>query len=68
MGMAREEGEEKLKVLLGQDTCMEGGEKIDSSVKSYLRKVNGKLKGEDAIGNNKSHCFEWILCISISEF
>ena len=33
------EEEEKVKVLLGQDMCMEGGERIDRSVKSYLRKV-----------------------------
>ena len=31
------EDEEKVKVLLGQG--MEGGERIDKSVKSYLRKV-----------------------------
>ena len=34
--------EEKVKVLLDQDMCMEGGERIDSSVKSYLRKVINK--------------------------
>ena len=34
--------EEKVKVLLGQDMCMEGGERIDSSVKSYLSKVINK--------------------------
>ena len=32
------EEEEKVKVLLGQDMCMEGGERIDRSVKNYLRK------------------------------
>ena len=30
---------EKVKVLLGQDMCLGGGERIDSSMKSYLRKV-----------------------------
>ena len=35
-----------MKVLLGQDMYMERGERIDSSVKSYLIKVIGK--GEDA--------------------
>ena len=34
--------EEKVKVLLGQDMCMEGGERIDRSVNSYLRKVMDK--------------------------
>ena len=36
------EDEEKAKVLLGQD--MEGGERIDRSVKSYLRKVMDKRR------------------------
>ena len=36
------EDEEKVKVLLGQD--MEGGERIDRSVKSYLRKVMDKRR------------------------
>ena len=36
------EDEEKVKVLLGQD--MEGGERIDRSVKSYLRKVMNKRR------------------------
>ena len=36
--------EEKVKVLLGQDMCMEGGDRINSSVKSYLRKVIGKTR------------------------
>ena len=38
------EEEEKVKVLLGQDVCVEGGERIDSSVKSYLRKVMDKRR------------------------
>ena len=36
--------EEKVKVLLGQDTCLEGGERIDSSMKNYLRKVMDKRR------------------------
>ena len=37
--------EEKVKVLLGQDTCPEGGERIDSSIcKNYLRKVMDKRR------------------------
>ena len=36
------EDEEKVKVLLGQD--MEGGERIDRSAKSYLRKVMDKRR------------------------
>ena len=36
------EDEEKVKVLLGQD--MEGGERINRSVKSYLRKVMDKRR------------------------
>ena len=31
------EAEKKVKVLLGQDMYLEGGERIDSSMKSYLR-------------------------------
>ena len=38
------EEEEKVKVLLGQDMCMEGGERIDRSVKSYLRKAMDKRR------------------------
>ena len=38
------EEEEKVKVLLGQGMCMEGGERIDSSVKNYLRKVMNKRR------------------------
>ena len=36
--------EEKVKVLLGQDMCLEGGERIDSSMKNYLRKVMDKRR------------------------
>ena len=36
------EDEEKVKVLLGQD--MEGGERINRSGKSYLRKVMDKRR------------------------
>ena len=38
------------KVLLGQDMCMEGGERRDSSVKSYLWKVTkGQKEKMDGI-------------------
>ena len=36
--------EEKVKVLLGQDMCLEGGERVDSSMKSYLKKVMDKRR------------------------
>ena len=36
--------EEKVKVLLGQDMCLEGGERIDSSMKNYLRKMMDKRR------------------------
>ena len=35
---------EKVKVLLGQAMCLEGGERIDSSMKNYLRKVMDKRR------------------------
>ena len=38
------EEEEKVKVLLGQDMGIEGVERIDRSVKSYLRKVMDKRR------------------------
>ena len=41
-GRLDEEG--KVKVLLRQDMCLEGGERIDSSTNSYLRKVMDKRR------------------------
>ncbi len=46
------EEEEKVEVLLGRDIDMEGGERIDSKMKNYLRRVMDKRRRWMGLGTS----------------